>query len=340
MNNVQLAVVLIISAIVCLLIIFYLYKDYLYKKQFMQHNQVSTDVGLCDNDSASNMLQNINENDMAFNVIDDNYFNFVDPELDLVVDIVFFKSYKLKFLPNISTYQHHYTYYICVGDSWMPVTHTNGYNNVKAMRLVVSLIHNGTILTEYRALRIVQELEACFLDKAYFRHNQFEHNIQSLNNKIKLYANVEQYLHLMIITREFLSHQALSDFADRHGFKNINGRFVMFDDNIKLFEILDENCKPITNDFNANLISIILPLHLQHNPMDSFNKVIDFAADFNNFINSRLMAANKQVMNDQLYNSISRNIQRYIDSCKKKNIELGAPIIARMFDNAKTQDPI
>lgn len=339
MSNVQLAVVLIISAIVCFLIIFYLYKDYLYKKQFMRHGEGKLESSL-DNESSGELSQGSAVNDMVFNIIDDNYFSFVDPELDLVVDIVFFKNYKLKFLPNISTYQHNYTYYVCVGDTWQPVNHTNGYNNVKAMRLVVSLIHNGTVLTEHRALRIVQELEACFLDKAYFRHNQFKNNIESLTNKVKLYSNIEQYLHLMIVTREFLNYQSLVDFAERHGFQNINGRLVMTEGNNKVFEILDENCKPITSSFNANLISIILPLHLQSNPMDSFNKVIDFAADFNNFINSRLMASNKQVMNDQLYNSISRNIQRYIDSCRKKNIELGAPIIVRMFDNAKEDDQL
>lgn len=333
MNNIQLAVVLLISAIVCFLIIFYLYKDYLYKKQFIKANNNNLDNTDLDTESSELMNQDSNVNDVVFNIINEDYFSFVDPELDLVVDIVFFKNYKLKFLPNISTYQHKFTYYVCIGDSWTEVAHSNGYNNVRAIRLVVSLIHKGDVLTEHRSLRIVQELEACFLDKAYFRHNQFENNIDLLNNKVKLYSNVEQYLQLMIITREFLNYQSLASFAERHGIQEVNGKLVMLHEGRKLFEILDENCKPIGPGFNSNLISIIMPLHLQVNPLESFNKVVDFAADFNNFIASRLMISPKQVMNDQFYNSISRNLQRYMDSCKKKNIEIGSPIIARMFDN-------
>lgn len=325
MSNIQLAIVVISSILICILIIFYLYKDYLYKKQ------ISNTVNNEDHNHS------IESNDEVFDIIDDDYFSFVDPELDLIIDIVFFKNYKLKFLPHITTYQHSYGYYVYVNNKWILVDSNDTYNQVKAIRLVVNLIHNDDVLTEHRAYRIVQDLEACFLNKSYLRHNQFEDSIKPLIPKVKLYSNIEQYIHLLLITREFINYQSLLSIINDHGIVSMNDRLLMLDNNKIVFEVFDENCKPIKADFNANLISFVIPLHLQNKPLESFNKVVDFSADFNSIISARLMTADKQVMNKQLYNSIVRNIQRYTDSCNKKNIELGSPIIARIFDYVKTE---
>ena len=65
--------------------------------------------------------------------------------------------------------------------------------------------------------------------------------------------------------------------------------------------------------------------------MDAIDKIFDFAENYMQYFESRLLTTNKLVMTEKDFVALEKQVTNYINTCKRQNIQLGSELILRVL---------
>lgn len=265
--------------------------------------------------------------------IDFRYSDNVNKNLDLVVDIVFEESRKLKILPEIAQYTNKpFVFYVLDQDNqWLLFEKGKKYI-AKALKLVVQIVDKEGLLSQAQISNIYQELHKFVLkNDAHIRCCDYEKIINKIQEDIKHLGGIELVLELYLLTRNKESYYKLAEFFRSHGLTEDLGLFSLIEDNQILFTIGNENQNSLDTNGEYATLSIVAPLHLHKKPLYVVDKIFDLGERFMAKFESRILTSNKQVMGQKEYDQLQNFIKNYVDAAKKKYIELGGDLIRRLL---------
>ncbi len=270
---------------------------------------------------------------MKFDSIAFAYADCVNKKLDLVVDIVFEETRKLKVLPEIGQFTHkHFVFYVLDKDNQWQVFEKGNKYYAKALKLVVQIVDKDGIISQAQISNIYQELHKFVLNNdAHIRCCDYERIINDIQEQIKGLNNIELVLELYLLTKTKEHYSILSEFFISNGLQANSGLFSLVEDNQVLFTIGNESQNSLDKDGEFSILSIVIPLHLHQKPLYVADKVFDLCERFMAKFESRILTSNKQVLAQREYDQLLTFIKNYVDSAKKKQVELGGDLIRRLF---------
>ncbi len=254
-------------------------------------------------------------------------------DLDLIVDIVFEDSSKLKILPEITQFTHkHFVFYVLDKDNiWSEFEKGKKYV-AKALKLVVQLVDKEGIISQAQIANIYNELHKFVISHgAHIRCSNYQLKIERIQEQIKLFKNIELVLELYLLTREKISTRMLSKFLIGEGLVDNQGIFIFSDNNIPLFTISAEDGRELEAGNEYNKLGIVSKLHLHSNPIAVVDKIFDFGERFMTQFESRMLSTNQQVLTQREFDQLYNYVKNYKDSAEKKQIKLGSSLIKRIF---------
>lgn len=261
------------------------------------------------------------------------YANIVDRELDHVIDIAFPKAAKIKMLPDISQYiTKSYVFFILdKNGSWQIYQAGNKYI-IKGLKLVLTLVDNEGVVNDLQLNNIYNELAKFALHhEAHIRQTDSELQIRKLQQQLKSLNNVELELGLYMVNKDKLEFRHLQKYFDSKGFSFSHGYFEKVENGKTLFRIGDEFDKPLQTKSAYQLLSINAKLQHLENPMTAVESLFDFAEDYMQVFESRLLTNNKLVLAEKDYNTLVKQVTSYINSMNRQNVQLGSALIMRVF---------
>ena len=98
-----------------------------------------------------------------------------------------------------------------------------------------------------------------------------------------------------------------------------------------VFEIRDENGKPLNESSNYQVLSIFAKLHHHENPLDVINEIFDFAENYMQYFESRMLSTNRMLMTEKEFSALDKQVKNYINQCNRKGLSLGSEIILRVL---------
>ncbi len=366
MNSTQLAVIAIVVFSILIVIAYYLYQDAKFKRMVEDSFNQQTDDIIQDNKAVvldgidhavsqetlfnyDPVFEDVEDNNLTqdevfvpedsveafFMKTDKLYFPFssyVDNELDLIIDIVFEESKKLKAIPNIEQFTNkpYLIYLLDRGNEWKLLI--KGEKVVaNALKFVVQLVDGDGIINQAQISNIYNELHRFVLiNEGHIRHSDYKVVISKIQNKIKYLANIELELELYLLIKNSIDLKTLSKFFINNGMTFTDGKIVYLENGIELFVINDEDGGKLQNDKLYSTLLISAKMHFQVDPNKTIEKIFDIVEQFTSQFDSRLLTANKQVFGQKEYDGLQRYINNYIAASKKNEIQLGSKLIWRV----------
>lgn len=265
--------------------------------------------------------------------IEFSYANYVNKNLDLVVDIVFEETRKLKVLPEIGQFTHkQFVFYVLDKDNQWQIFEKGNKYYAKALKLVLQIVDKDGIISHAQIANIYQELHKFVLNNdAHIRLSDYEQIINDIQEQIKDLNSIELVLELYLITKTKEHYSVLSEFFISNGLQANSGLFSLVKDNQILFTIANENHNALDAHGDFSILSIVALLHLHENPLYVVDKIFDLGERFMAEFESRILTSNKQVLGQKEYDQLLTFIKGYVDSANKKQIKLGSELIHRLF---------
>ena len=270
---------------------------------------------------------------VKFDSIDFSYADYVNKNLDLVVDIIFEETRKLKVLPEIGQFTHkQFVFYVLDKDNQWQVFEKGNKYYAKALKLVVQIVDKDGIISQAQIANIYQELHKFVLNNdAHIRLSDYEQIINAVQEQIKQLNSIELVLELYLLTKTREHYSVLSEFFTSNGLQSNSGLFSLVENNQILFTIGNESQNSLDTNGEFSTLSIVAPLHLHEKPLYIVDKIFDLGERFMAKFESRILTSNKQVLGQKEYDQLLTFIKNYVDSAKKKQIELGGELIRRLF---------
>ncbi len=265
--------------------------------------------------------------------IEFSYADCVNKNLDLVVDIVFEETRKLKVLPEIGQFTHkQFVFYVLDRDNQWQIFEKGNKYYAKALKLVVQIVDKDGIISHAQIANIYQELHKFVLNNdAHIRVSDYKQIINDIQEQIKDLNSIELVLELYLITKTKERYSVLSEFFISNGLQANSGLFSLVKDNQILFTIANENHNALDAHGDFSILSIVALLHLHENPLYVVDKIFDLGERFMAEFESRILTSNKQVLGQKEYDQLLTFIKGYVDSANKKQIKLGSELIHRLF---------
>ncbi|MCE2706454.1 MAG: hypothetical protein LW807_05195 [Proteobacteria bacterium] len=261
------------------------------------------------------------------------YAHEADESLDYIIDIAFEEPLKLKTLPEIAAYtQKHYKIYVLGKDNkWQVYSRGNKYI-ASALKYVVHLVDKNGIVSQAQIANIYREIFKFVLqNSAFVQQSNYEASINSIQEQTKHFKEIKLELELYLILKSPVDYKTLHKFFIDHNFTEQEGKFIYIRNDRTQFMISDESANGLENGINYKLLLISSDLHFIQEPQKVTDYIFDFAEQFTNSFESRLLTTSKQIFSEREYTALSKYIINYIDNAKKKNIKLGGELISRMF---------
>ena len=79
------------------------------------------------------------------------------------------------------------------------------------------------------------------------------------------------------------------------------------------------------------MLSILSKLHHQENPLSAINEIFDFAENYMQYFESRILSTNRMLMTEKEFSSLDRQVKNYVNQCNRKGVVLGSEIILRVL---------
>ena len=369
MNDIQLTIIIIIAGIVLAIIAYYIYQEHKFKKIIEANfNQAADDVIkqeqslVFDNQAdetpafSSSIKDQVvlEQAEIAFDpLLNDNavinepkstdfanydlvkftYANIIDVNLDHIIDITFNKPVKLKILPEIAQFvsKSHVFFILDKTDTWQIYERANKYA-VKGIKLVLTLVDSEGVVNDLQLNNIYNELAKFALHhEGFIRQSDSELKIRRIQQQLKNLNNVELELGLYLVNKDKLEFRHLQKYFDSNGFTFKHGYFELVENGESLFRIGNEFDKPLNPKESYQMLAITAKLHHLNNPIVAVEKLFDFAEHYMQFFESRLLTNNKLVLAEKDYNALIKQVNSYINNMKRQGVELGSPLILRVF---------
>ncbi|MBP9743307.1 MAG: hypothetical protein KBD37_08115 [Burkholderiales bacterium] len=272
---------------------------------------------------------------MKLDKLDFPFANEVNLQLDLVIDIVFEESKKLKVLPEITQFTpKHFVCYVMDKDNVWQVFEKGHKYQVKAIKLVVQLLDSEGVISQAQIENIYNELHKFVIkNDAHIRCSDYETSIRAIQEQIKSLNNIELVLELYLLIKDKANYLTLSKFFNSNGLVENQGYFNCIEEQHILYTLTDENQMPLAKTQEYNMFSIIAKLHLHKDPFHVLDKIFDLGEKVMSHFEARLLTTNKQVITQKEYEQLYDYVKRYVDSARKKHIQLGGDLITRLFMN-------
>lgn len=307
------------------------HKDIQIETAPLKQNEIDFDPLL---DNNSDMPQAVVENPF-FTDYDKCVFSVkrINNSLVHVIDIVFEKPTKIKLLPEITQFIQKPASYFMLEKSlnWQPYQKGQKYT-AKGIKLVIELVDSDGVISQLQLENIHSELAKFALHhEGHIRQSDSELEIRRIQQQLRTMKDVELELELYLINREGTDFRHLSKYFTGNGFVFHNGFFEFCENNEVVFYLADENGKALSELSSHKVLSIISKLHHQTNPLNAIDKLFGFAEHYMQYFESRLLTTNKMVMTEKEYNALEKQVNNYINSCKRQGVELGSTLIKKVF---------
>lgn len=250
-----------------------------------------------------------------------------------VIDICFSKPAKIKLFPDLSQYTSKTIRYFVLDKNGWTVFERNKKYYAEGVKIVVDLVDVEGCIYPLQVTNIFNELSkfASHHD-ARIRQADSELEIRRIQQQLKNLSHAVLELELFVVNKDSLSYQELAKYFTSNGFIDNRGIFEFRNDNnVTVLYIADENGKRFDVGASYRIFSFNSKLHHQAEPMKAVDKIFDVAEHYVQYFESRLLTSNKMVMSERDYNTLERQVNSYINSCKRYNIELGSELIARVY---------
>ena len=270
---------------------------------------------------------------IAYEQINCPFSTKINPDLDHVIDIVFEKATKVKVLPEINQFVQKTSQFIILEKSgnWSSYQRGQKYAAM-GIKLVISLVDNDGVLNSLQLENLYNELSKFALHhEAHIRQSDSELKIRKIQQQLKSLQQVELNLELFIINREPHDYRHLAKYFASVGLVEQNGIFESRDEQGVAFYIADEQGKALNDFGNYTIISINSALHNQVSPAQVLDKIFAFFEDYVKYFESRLLTTNKILMSEKEFYTLEKQVINYVTTCKRQGIELGSPLIHRVF---------
>ncbi len=274
--------------------------------------------------------------DVRFAAFDNIKFPFqskVSQNFDYVIDIYFPKSIKLKFLPEVTQYINKTSSYFILekNSGWLLFESGKKYQ-ADGIKLIINIVDVGGVLSSLQLTNVYNELNN-FVQKhnGFIRHNDLELEIRKIQQQLKHLPDVKAELELFIVNKDPVNSRQLDKFFTSSGLSNWNGIYSYKDDGYSVFEIRDEQDKALKQDSDYRVLMIISKLHHQKDPHASLDKIFDFAENYMQYFESRLLTSNRMIMTDKEFTMLDKHIKNYVSTCQRKGVVLGSELIQRVL---------
>lgn len=270
---------------------------------------------------------------MKLDQLDFPFADEVNPQLDLVIDIVFEEQKKLKILPEITQFTPKYfVCYIMDKDNLWQVFEKGRKYQVKAIKFVVQLLDAEGVISQAQIENIYNELHKFVIkNDAHIRCSDYETSIRSIQEQIKSLNNIELVLELYLLIKDKVGYVTLSKFFNSNSLIENKGYLNFIEEQHVLYTLADENQMPLAKNREYNMLSITAKLHLHKDPFHVLDKIFDLGEKVMGHFEARLLTTNKQVITQKEYEQLYDYVKRYVDSARKKHIQLGGDLIKRLF---------
>ncbi len=293
------------------------------------------------NESRSTKIIKINETPIGsmeafFEELDQIVFPFhekINNQLDLVIDIYFEETQKLKILPQINQYISMQPEYFVLNKNlvWVPYSSGKKYE-AKALKLIISLVDNECILNQDNINFIYKELHQYVINNdGHLRFSDYKENLIAINNKCKMIKDIRFLFQIFIKIPAPISGAKLHKYLIENSFLENNGIYYYNREGINLFQISAENDSPINKKEQIYLILISSKLHLVNNILDTFDKIFDFGEEFMRNFDAKMFTFEKKLINQSEFDILNNQVEKYQEFLNNQNIKSGEEIIQRIF---------
>lgn len=253
--------------------------------------------------------------------------------LDFIVDIVFEENKKLKILPEITQFTHKpFVFYVLdKDDCWHKFEKGKKYV-AAALKLVVQLVDQDGIISQAQVSNIYNELHRFVVsNQAHIRASDYEIDIEHIRQEMAKLSDIELELELYLLVKGSINYSELAQFLKSNNFSENSGTFNYIVADRVTFAITAEHGAAIERGNSYKLLSITAKLHLHEDPLTVVDMIFDFAEQFMQQFESRVLTANKLILEQKDYDSLVKYIKDYVADAKKNNIQLGGELLRRIY---------
>lgn len=261
------------------------------------------------------------------------FANQISEQYQHVIDIFFEKPAKIKMFPDLNQFaSKRIQYFILDSKAGWLIFERNRKYNAQGVKIVIDLVDNEGCIYPLQITNMFNELSkfASHHD-AYIRQKDSELEIRRIQQQLKNLSHALLELELFIVNKDELSYDDLAKYFLSNGFVDNNGYFEYRQDGVNVFYIADENGKRLQHTGKYRIFSLNSKLHHQYEPMNAVTKIFDVAEDYMKYFESRLLTSNKLIMSEREYTALERQINNYLNTCKRFNLELGSELILRIY---------
>lgn len=277
-------------------------------------------------------IQKLKEKFVKYDQIEFPYQNIQNSSCSHIVDIVFDKSVKVKVFPELSQFTGKNIRYFILEKGFWNIYERNKKYIADGFKVVVDLVDNDGAIYSLQLTNIYNELiNFSNYHKGYIRQNNSEDKIQYIQSQIKNISQVELELELFMINKVPAPYNVLASFFADKGFVEKNWTFQYIIDGSVAFYIADESGHQFNPNSDYRIFSIHAKLHHSKDPKLVIARIFDFAEDYMQNFESRLLTNNKIVMSDKDYSALDRQVKNYISMCERLKIDLGSELLLKLY---------
>lgn len=269
-----------------------------------------------------------------FDKIEFQFANYVNKNLDLVIDVIFEETIKIKSLPDIAQFtEKTFSWYILDKSNLWSKFESGKKYVISGLKLVVELVDRDGIINQAQIANVYNAVYKFVLDNhGHIRMSDYASDIENIRNSVNHIEDIELDLSLYLVLREQIHYRDLITYLQQHHLTLQDGIFVYKGSHGEImFELSDKNGKAFEANMSYKLFTITSKMHLQRSPLITIDKIFDFAETFNETFESRLLTTNKLVFGEKEYKTLTNYINDYINDSKKYGIELGGDLLKRVI---------
>lgn len=261
------------------------------------------------------------------------YADKVSAEFDHVIDVYFPKSIKLKALPEVAQFTNKTIniYILEKNIGWSLYERGKKYQ-IDGIKVVSNIIDSDGLVTSLQLNNIYNEFNNfANHNDGIIRQNDLELELRRIQQQVKHLVDLQLELELFLLNKEPVEIRQLDKYLVSSGFTNWNGVYKYSLNGKTIFEIRDEKGNPLAGNTQHQVLSILSKLHHQENPLSAINEIFDFAENYMQYFESRILSTNRMLMTEKEFSALDRQVKNYVNQCNRKGVVLGSEIILRVL---------
>lgn len=369
MNQIQLAIILIIVGAIIIIIGNHIYQEHKFKKNIdlgfnnsnndvLEKNKnvvfdnkdlvqtknvrdiepvetlnIDLDLSIVQSEEISDKEnEQLNKHFINYDSVPFQFDSKINKTCQHIIDITFINTAKIKMFPELSQFTGKLIQYFILEKGVWNVYDRSKKHNADGVKIVLDLVDNEGVIYPLQLSNIYDELIK-FADyhKGFVREENSLKKITYIQGQIKNISSVQLELELFMVNKVNLPFKVLASFLSEKGFIENNYTFQYIVDGKVAFYLLDESGAQFNPESEYRLFSINAKLHHTKNPKIVVDKIFDFAEDYMKSFEARLLTSNKIVLLDKDYIALERQIKNYVSTCERLKIDLASDVVMKLY---------